>query len=276
MRHLDQIIWLLRHPGFRAQPLLTCSRVLAWQYQKYMKDSVTLQLDDITIHARTSDGIARLVSYFGSKADEMFIFMQLFLKPGDRFIDIGANIGTHSIMGAQLVGPGGMVESIEADPDTYRFLNGNIQRNNISNITVHNRCVSNVSGISMFNINKNSARNSLSVKGEKTIELQLIRVDEICDAGEIALLKIDVEGADYLVLQGADGLFQNDPPKAVIIERSEDTLKIESYLESHDYCLMDFDSQSNKLVPMHDKTENIYAIHRTALDRIRRMVQVTH
>ncbi|GEP12761.1 hypothetical protein MGN01_46060 [Methylobacterium gnaphalii] len=206
----------------------------------------------------------------------MFDFMRLFLKPGDRFIDVGANIGTHSIIGAQLVAPNGVVESIEADPDTYLFLKKNIQRNNISNIVVHNVCVSNVSGRSTFNINHNSARNSLFVKGDKTIDIHLQRLDDICSTGEIALLKIDVEGADYLVLQGASALFRSCPPKVVIIERSDETSKIESHLQDRNYYLMDFDGTRGKLMPMHDKTENIYAIHQTAFERVRAIMEVAH
>lgn len=275
-QHFDKIAWLLRHPAFRARPLATVANMATWQYGKLSRRSVKIKLNDLSIEARHSDGVARLVTYFQEDADEMFAFMQMFLRPGDRFIDVGANIGTHSLLGSRLVGPSGSVESIEADPLTCQVLRRNIDANAMSNITVHNVCMSNTSGVAKFNINRNSAKNSLFVAGEREILLDARRLDETCVGGGIVLLKIDVEGADYLVLEGATELFRTSPPMAVIIERSRDTDRIDAFLLANGYRLMDFDRASRRLVPMHDKTENIYAIHPSGMSRISAMEPVVH
>jgi tRNA A58 N-methylase Trm61 len=100
-----------------------------------------LELDGLKLVARPIDGNGRLISYFGTEFDSIFKFLKMTLGPGMVFVDVGANIGSHVINAARLVGDKGRVFAFEADPETYAVLVSNIELNRLGNVTVRQTCV---------------------------------------------------------------------------------------------------------------------------------------
>jgi tRNA A58 N-methylase Trm61 len=80
------------------------------------------ELDGLKLTARSVDGNGRLICYFGTKFDSVFEFLKMFLQKGMVFVDVGSNIGSHTLNAARLVGSTGSVFAFEADPDTYNLL----------------------------------------------------------------------------------------------------------------------------------------------------------
>jgi FkbM family methyltransferase len=129
--------------------------------------------------------------------------LESILKPGDNFVDIGANIGSLTLKAASLIGPAGSVVGIEAHPRTFRFLKHNVGINPFQNITLHNCALGEQAGTLHFAdqsaddqncIVGDSAGNSIPVKVRALDDLEL---------GDINLLKIDVEGYEKFVYRGA-------------------------------------------------------------------------
>src|SRR5262245_48395455 len=122
--------WMTSHPEGKSHPFLFPMRVLRWEWHRAIRKPARLQLYDFVIQARPSDGMGRLICYFRDRADKLFAFMKSYLKPGMILVDVGANIGSHTVHGARLVMPEGKVFSFEADPDTFKLLAANVRLNN--------------------------------------------------------------------------------------------------------------------------------------------------
>ena len=90
----------------------------------------------IIINADTSDFIQREAFIKSEFEPEVENVLRAFLRPGDTFVDIGANIGIFSLLAARIVGPSGRVIAFEPVPITLEKLRANILLNDLQNITV--------------------------------------------------------------------------------------------------------------------------------------------
>ena len=153
------------------------------------------------------------------------IHLQDFLKNnldyGDIAFDIGSNIGYTSILTSQLVGDTGHVYSFEPINETYLILEKNIHLNNCKNITIMNYAISNKNGKVEFNIPDNGENFSMSsmVWGKdsdnnKKQVVKTIKIDDDINFKNLSpkIIKIDVEGAEGLVLDGMQKLISRCKP----------------------------------------------------------------
>ena len=264
----DKLRWLLSHPVFRRHPYRVFWRLAKWGWIRKHGRPTILRFGDLRIKARPFDGIGRLICYFGQEADEMFKFMDDYLRPGMAMVDVGANIGTHAIYAARLIGPGGNVLAFEADPATVEILRENIALNEITNVAVFGHCVSDKFGTIDFNINVDSAKSSVIRPGTSKISVHTRRLGDVLPREfQIDFLKIDVEGADYSVLTGARDIFNELPPRAVVVEATSYKEEICDFLSSYGYHL--FNYHDRKLIPLGnpDQILNIYALAAVAAPR---------
>lgn len=135
------------------------------------------------------------------KADERFL--RSYLRPGDLVVDVGANVGFISLAAASLVGPSGKVFSIEAHPRTFQYLKANANLNGFSNLTLLNYALGNKIGTVTISNKKMDDMNRVDDKGGTSVPLTTL--DEVLSVtqGRIRLLKIDVEGYEKFVFEGA-------------------------------------------------------------------------
>lgn len=134
------------------------------------------------------------------------------LKPGNVVFDIGANVGVYTITMAKIVGESGHVYAFEPGERELKTLKDNIALNNIKNVTVIEAAVSNKVGVSDFAISHDGAMNSLTDTGhplqdiETWTSVKTITLDSFVAENNIKMIdfiKIDVEGAEKLVIEGA-------------------------------------------------------------------------
>lgn len=132
------------------------------------------------------------------------------LKPGDVFWDVGANIGFYSLLASSR--PDVDVIAFEPNPITEELLRGNIDLNGRINIKVFNVALSNSEGIAKFDtISPDSIDLSAHLadkETEDTIDVVTNRGDKLIESGQVPapdIIKIDVEGAEYLVMEGMGG-----------------------------------------------------------------------
>jgi FkbM family methyltransferase len=132
-------------------------------------------------------------------------FFCAYLKPGDRVIDVGANIGDTVLTSAMQVGPNGRVWAIEPHPRTYSYLLSNLELNHVNNVETINCAVGTSSGEVLFADDRRDDMNRVGV-GSLTVGLQ--RLDDLVKCRDrIALLKVDVEGYEKPVFDGAAEIF---------------------------------------------------------------------
>jgi FkbM family methyltransferase len=141
------------------------------------------------------------------------------LRPGDLVIDVGANIGALTLCASTLVGAAGKVISIEAHPRTYAYLQGNLALNRVANVESFNLAMGEKEGSIHFTDQRADEQNVVTTE-DRGIPVPMKRLDALPIApGPIELLKIDVEGYEKFVLEGAAGLL--DRTRCVYFESWE-------------------------------------------------------
>jgi FkbM family methyltransferase len=159
-------------------------------------------------------------------------FIDLYLKEGDTFIDIGANIGLFSLKAATVVKEAGIVYAIEALPKTFRYLSGNIHYNKFNNVKAYNYAIGEKAGLVNFSdeITDDSQNRILSESG---VEVKMITLDELLSDvdGNINLIKVDVEGYEYYSLLGAKSLLKRT--ECIFFESDE------VHFNRYGYCFKD-------------------------------------
>ena len=138
------------------------------------------------------------------------------LRPGDTFIDVGADFGWYTVIGAKAVGPTGRVIAFEPVPQNLEFLRRNVAANGCANARIEPLALSNKSGKLTFHLSReNLGDHSMFSIADRpdAIEVQATTLDEYLrnDSGKIALIKIDTQGAEGLILEGMREVLQKHP-----------------------------------------------------------------
>ena len=128
--------------------------------------------------------------------------------------DIGANVGYYSLMAAVLAGNTGHVYAFEPLPRNVEFLKQHVALNMMADmISVFEVAVSDRTGVAAFDLGASTSMGHLAESGE--IEVKQARLDDMLAAGEIKppdYIKVDVEGAEFEVLNGARKLLEKYRP----------------------------------------------------------------
>ena len=200
-------------------------------------------------------------------------FFRRYLRPGDVMIDAGANIGSTALVAAAVVGAAGKVFAIEAHPQTFGYLQGNIELNG-TNVQAFNVALGEREGKLCFS-NKSSDDQNAVVADGAGLEIAVRRLDDLgIDAPRVALLKIDVEGYEKFVLQGAPRLL--DKTDCVYFEAWEkhfakynySTVDVLTILSRHGFQILRMSGQ-NEVSALDDdyvsqRAENLIAVRDAA------------
>jgi len=152
------------------------------------------------------------------------------LKDGDVFFDIGANIGYYSMLASSKVKNTGKVYSFEPDINNISILEKNIELNNISNIKIIKKAISDKTGFVNFKSSDISKGDSAISKNEdkNNISVPSVTLDDFDSQVGVYpnIIKLDVEGAEIMALKGASGLFRHvKQPIGLFIEYNPQSLK---------------------------------------------------
>jgi FkbM family methyltransferase len=135
------------------------------------------------------------------------------INPGSIVYDIGANVGYFSLLASVLVGEKGKVFAFEPLPRNIEFLKKHISLNKLTNIEVIEAAVSSQSGEAFFDLGASTAMGHLSDSGK--LQVQMVCLDDLVSAGEVTApdyIKLDVEGAEYDALRGAEAVIDKFHP----------------------------------------------------------------
>ena len=174
---------------------------------------------------RPADFIQMYLWIFGEWEPDLTAYIRDSLKPGDAFIDVGANIGYFTALAARRVGSAGKVVAIEASPAVFRSLGETVELNRLGDAV---RCVNEAAAAAPGTIvlysgpSKNvGLTTTVQTRGfEREAEVEALPLDELLTANELRgarLVKIDVEGAEPEVLQGMQRLLRESREDAEIL-----------------------------------------------------------
>jgi FkbM family methyltransferase len=145
------------------------------------------------------------------------------IRPGDTFLDIGANVGYFSLLVAKLVGAEGRVVSFEPNPRNCAALAAAAARNQLD-IVIEQVAVAEHNGTALFcDLGENDSNGIFHIEGDgaATYEVNTVSLDSFMTASGTPapkMIKIDVEGAEMQVLRGGSALFSSPSLEFVICE----------------------------------------------------------
>ncbi len=126
------------------------------------------------------------------------------ISPGMVCFDLGANVGFYTLLLSELAGPQGVVEAFEPVPRNCDLLRRHMAMNGCSNVVVHELALADFDSTAGFDPSQSSSQGHLSKSGP--LSVRCARIDSLIAAGAITppdIMKIDVEGAEVAVLDGA-------------------------------------------------------------------------
>ncbi len=186
-----------------------------------------------SISGNTRDLIQRYIYYFGVWEPNITRWITENLKNGDVFVDVGANIGYYSLLASSLVGRDGKVVAIEASPFIFDMLVHNVRQNGITNLRAVNIAVSDTEDIvKLYKAGADNLGESSILDDEDRClegEIRSAPLTTILESGEAEnarIVKIDVEGAEYLVVRGMSSLLKHGRRDLeVVLEISPERLR---------------------------------------------------
>ena len=135
------------------------------------------------------------------------------IQRGDVVIDCGANHGFSTVLFSKWTGVTGMVHAIEPTQHNLEILGANLRLNNISNAVVHPVAAGESNGPIRVTDHPNaSVTNDPSMKA---VPVEMRRLDDEIDDSQVNFIKIDVEGYELQVLEGASRILQTRPRLAL-------------------------------------------------------------
>lgn len=164
---------------------------------------------------------------------EVSDFLIQTLRPGDRFVDIGAHIGYFSLLAATLVGTSGSVLAFEMESANYKKILENIGLNHLLNLKVFNVALGsetkeaqffvnldNDGGHALWNVGAHQF-NQKSRTSQATEKVRVMTLDEVLNhqnAHPPKMIKIDTEGAEFQVLKGSVNTLKTHQVPYIICE----------------------------------------------------------
>ena len=174
----------------------------------------------------------------GSYEPHMTAVFESHVAPGAHVVDVGANVGYFTLLAARLAGPTGRVTSFEPNPENVRLLLASLSRApEGAPVEVLPVGLSDRRGAALFSTHVGSnggLRPDLDPLAAASV-IATFRLDDLVEG--VDLLKIDVEGAEALVVRGALGVLERDRP-VVTSELSLDMLRRVSGVSGEEYLAL--------------------------------------
>ena len=185
---------------------------------------------------------------------DLMAYIQKHLKPGDSFLDLGANEGFFSIVASNIVGPTGKVYTIEPQERLQEIITENIRLNNADNVEMIKKAVSDTKGTTEMYLapDTNTGSTSLANPHKYSVPTQTVEMDTLenildeQNIDTIDLAKIDIEGFEYETVLGSKQLFRDQRIKRIaleihyyeLIDRKLDSDDIQNFLKDCGYSFL--------------------------------------
>jgi len=152
----------------------------------------------------------RLIETYGEYFEAEVNIFRAFVTDGDTVLDVGANIGVHTLALARLVGPSGVAWAFEPQRIAFQTLCANMALNSLDNVHCVHAAVSDTPGtLRLSDVNPDTPNNYGGVEltavtgSHRSPAVPQLVLDDFLAVDQLKLLKIDVEGMESAVLRGA-------------------------------------------------------------------------
>ena len=208
---------MLKHPAVRRffyQVMSSSFKTHEYSFASFHKDYITKEIFVSGLYERSL--LSKLKEHFALD------------KKGGSIIDVGANIGNHSVYFSKICKK---VLSIEPNPACYFLIKANLLANSCENVTVLNKAVSDTIGTANLCFDYlHTGGGSILPSGKKveteTIQVETVTLDSLMgEVEKISCLKIDAEGHEVNIINGARNLLTRDKPLVVFEAHDLSALK---------------------------------------------------
>jgi len=214
-------IW--RHPANRYRRVRALATFFAWQARKRFRRSPKI----VDFHQRRlacypDSPSTSGVLYFSGYPDYWEMkFLQAYLRPGDNFIDVGANTGVYSILASGSIGREGHIDAFEPIERTAARLEEQAAINQLETLHVHRLAISDRTGELDFGFSASDAMMHVRRDGEQSQTATRVKsttLDRFEPYRRYAAGKMDIEGAEPMALAGAARRLQDANPPVWLLE----------------------------------------------------------
>ena len=213
--------FLRTQEAFRRAPALTLFRSATWYWRCLSRMATTLELPRWNVRMffpAQRKGFGKFIFAFREYYEPELAYLEKVLSPGKVFIDVGANFGVYTLVASKLAGAAGKVIAIEPTAQSFAVLRQNIALNHFANVRAFQVALTQTRGKAWLYHGWDPVGNSLGMdplRGDEGEEVQTESLDNLLEENSIDrvdVIKVDVEGAEELVLRGATRtLITNSP-----------------------------------------------------------------
>ena len=218
LRQLVTFVW--NHPLNTGNRMAALGRVIRWQLaSRLMEGPIALPfVEGTSIFASRGKTGATGNWYCGLHEVRDMAFVLHLLRPGDHFLDVGANVGSYTVLAGGAAGA--RVTSVEPIPETFAHLAHNVALNDLADRVNTYMCgLSDTSGTLRFTKDLDCVNHVLALGEDlSAIEVPVRTLDELVGSDVPMLIKIDVEGHERAVLMGASCTLAAPTLLAVVME----------------------------------------------------------
>ncbi|HEY2826903.1 MAG TPA: FkbM family methyltransferase [Pirellulales bacterium] len=230
---MERFSKLRHHPVYRQQPVRVLWRAGAWSVHclfgiparpRFARWNYRLYLPP-----KWRGGGCTSPYVFRDRYEPELLLLERFLKPGMVFIDGGANTGVFTFTAASLVGPTGRVLAFEPGATCFSALRESLALNQWRHVSVFQQALCDHCGVARLYHHRDQ-ENSFSLGTDETAlfdEVAVVSLDEVVKTEvltHVDFIKLDVEGAEELVLRGGKEVLQRWRP-IVLFEVNVDATK---------------------------------------------------
>jgi FkbM family methyltransferase len=146
------------------------------------------------------------------------------VKAGETVLDIGANIGFFTLLYARQVGPNGRVFAFEPGPQSFALLTKNVAINQYKNVSAVNKAVAQQKGMTHFFLCRTGESDNrlfdTPQEERDVVDIETVALDEFLNDTKVDFIKMDIQGAEYVALEGMSDLLTRNQHVRVLLEYS--------------------------------------------------------
>ncbi|MBK1620608.1 FkbM family methyltransferase [Lamprobacter modestohalophilus] len=266
MSHLNTLRFIIGHPLNRDRKLGSLVRFAKWQIASRLAPGAIVfdWINGSKFLVRTGETGLTGNIYTGLHEFPDMGYLLHFLREEDLFVDVGANVGSYSILACSAVGARGI--AFEPVPNTFNRLIENMRLNNLEErVTCLNKGVGAEEENITFTSDTDTTNHALAdgEHCEKVVNVEVTSLDTVLHSESPALVKIDVEGYETPVLEGAQEILRNQSIYSVIMELNGsgnrygyDESKILDMMSDYNFKTYSYNPMDRTLINLEGKNLN--------------------
>jgi FkbM family methyltransferase len=247
--------FIASHPLTSNQRLRGIWRYGRWQVESRLRREIEVDwIDGSKLVARRGMTGATGNIYCGLHEFAEMAFLLHLLQPDDLFVDVGANVGSYTILASAVCRARSI--SVEPDPDAILSLVRNTVANGIQHrVRLVQAALGAESTSAQFTVGLDTTNRITNDRDVPTRKVQVMRLDDLLNGLDPCLVKMDVEGYEAEVLAGAETTLRNPSLLCVQTETIED--RIVTRLGAAGFKPMFYDPQTRRLSPALHRSSSI-------------------